>query len=51
MTRLFEMGKIQLCKDHSKAIKAELKRQKKLVQHDDIVGAPFYNKRGLYCFK
>jgi hypothetical protein len=40
-SRLIEMGKIQLCKDHSRTIKSELKRQKKLLQQDDIVGALF----------
>jgi|UniRef100_A0A2S2Q551 hypothetical protein len=35
------MGKIQIYKDYSRTIKAELKRQKKLLQEEDIVGAPF----------
>jgi len=40
-SRLIEMGKIKMCKDHSRIIKSELKRQKKLLQEEDIVGAPF----------
>lgn len=44
-SRLIEMGKIKMCKEYSKIIKAELKRQKKLLQEKDIVGAPFTKVR------
>lgn len=40
-TRLIEMGKIQMCKDHTRTTITKLKRQKKLLQQDAIVGAPF----------
>lgn len=40
-SRLIEIEKIQICKDHSRAIKAELKRQKKLLQEENIVGKLF----------
>jgi hypothetical protein len=35
------MGKIKMSKDHSRSIKTELKCQKKLLQEEDMVRAPF----------